>query len=138
MKCSCNILQLNLGEWANKNISWNQEQLSDIIRYLTFFEKVHLLKENQAIDISTIDLLFRYRFFRVVHNINTQKYILKNKKYNRHLLALFAIYEDWLHYCNKRKIKIPNDNLPFKIPKKVKAKFNLVKKSFIKKLLCYL
>jgi len=65
---------------------------------LAFFEKVHLLIQNESVDLPAIDSLFGGRFFMLVHSPLTQALILRRPEYTPYFEALRDLYSQWYHY----------------------------------------
>jgi len=86
------------------------EELLKFADCLAFFEKIKLLIDNNTIDFKTIDVMFAFRFFLVVHNRHIQDKILYSEKFKGHFLAIFALHKDWVEYRTSRKLKIPYEN----------------------------
>ncbi len=76
----------------------------EISNYLTFFETIYLLIEENVMDISAINDLFAYRFFLAIHSDYVQKMKLVNEPYNfRNLYKLEGL---WMEYRKKHGLKI--------------------------------
>lgn len=80
---------------------------SQISNYLTFFETLYLLIENNAVSFRAIDDLFAYRFFLAVHSQYIQQMKLAPQPDN--FANIFKLEHEWLEY--RKKIgKIPTEN----------------------------
>lgn len=76
----------------------------EVSNYLTFFETIYLLVETGAIKMKTLDDLFEYRFFLVIHNETIQKMKLVDAPFNfRNIYYLEYI---WIKYRKENGLSI--------------------------------
>jgi len=93
------------GKWYKNSNLLNQEDIEALVKYLNFFERIKLIFDTKVIDIETIDELFAYRFFSLVHNPNVQSQILFNSDIQPYYSSIFQLYSIWLKYRHKNKLK---------------------------------
>lgn len=85
-----------------------RDELAKIIAYLGFFAKIKILLEKRAIDIKTVDRMFAFRFFLVVHNRHAQEKILYADLYREEYWAgIFALHYIWVDFKKSQNSKIP-------------------------------
>lgn len=82
-----------------------REDVSDIVRYLTFYESLYYFIEKGVLDIEVVDDMFGYRFFLAVHN----DFIQENNLYPfaEYYQNIFSLYEQWYAFRVKNKLRIP-------------------------------
>lgn len=87
----------------NGRLNTFQDSLSadceaELIKFLTFFERIASHIDNKAIPFETVNNLFSYRFFLLVHNINVQKHLLLNPDMREYWSLIFSLHARWLAY----------------------------------------
>lgn len=82
---------------------------ADLERYLDFFANLQILRQQNLLDLDTIDKMFAYRFFIAANNVHTKKLVEPNAKYWEHLVVL---YRDWHSLRKLKKQPIPNEAFP--------------------------
>lgn len=68
----------------------------EVSNYLTFFETIYLLVESGAIKMKTLDDLFSYRFFLIIHNETIQKMKLVDSPFN--FRNIYYLEDIWMKY----------------------------------------
>lgn len=76
----------------------------EISNYLTFFESIYLLLQQDVISMSVLDDLFQYRFFLAVHNPEVQRIKLIDRPQN--FRNIYCLENDWIAYRQKRGFEI--------------------------------
>jgi len=72
---------------------------SYVSNYLTFFETIYLLTQNNVISFDLIDDLFSYRFFLAVHHKFVQQTKLQVQPQN--FKNIFILEKQWFEYRKK-------------------------------------
>jgi hypothetical protein len=78
-----------------------------VSNYLTFFERIYLLEKDGVISFKTLDDLFAYRFFLIVHSKFVQQNQLGFNPSN--FKKIFCLEKKWLEYRkhrNKKKMAV--------------------------------
>jgi hypothetical protein len=83
-----------------------RDDLAKIIAYLGFFAKIKFLIEKKAIDIKTVDRMFAFRFFLVVHNRHVQEKILYADLYEDYWAGIFALHYIWVNFRTSQNSNI--------------------------------
>ena len=97
--------------WSSSNTKRpDLENLSNLIAYIAFFEKIKLLIDSKTIDICTVDRLFALRFFRLVHNPYVQNKILYSDQYKDCVSTIFALHQEWADFRKNNKLRIPGES----------------------------
>ncbi len=73
--------------------------------YLEFFEKIAIILETGALDLTTIDRLYGHRFFLALHNPHT--HALMNRDHGYWVL-LEDLYHKWSDYRDTRRLPTVN------------------------------
>lgn len=73
---------------------------SYVSNYLTFFETIYLLTQNNVISFDMIDDLFSYRFFLAVHHKFVQQTKLQAQPQN--FKNIFILEKQWFEYRKRR------------------------------------
>ncbi|NEZ54983.1 hypothetical protein [Adonisia turfae] len=102
------------GQWYTANAAFSQEDKALIEKYLNFFERVKFILDTKVIDMETVDDLFAYRFFYLVHNPNVQSEILFNTDMQAYYRSIFCLYSTWLNYRKSRKLSLPRQGFLLK------------------------
>lgn len=100
------------GPWYNE-VELTHEDMDQIELYLNFFERVKYIRDTNVLDMETIDGLFAYRFFHLVHNPNVQKRVLYHEDMVAHYQAIRELYAEWVSYRQSRKLKLPRPTTPW-------------------------
>lgn len=82
------------------------EDRRDIIRFLTFFDRLAHLYELKFVSMAIIDNLFAYRFFILTHNPNVQKFELMADDTKHFWISIFALHKAWYKYRKNKNKKI--------------------------------
>lgn len=72
-----------------------------MMAYLTFFETIYLLLEQNVISMWEIDHLFRRRFFKCVMNSDIQKIELVRYYYG--YVNVYLLYRKWMKYLSEEE-----------------------------------
>jgi hypothetical protein len=88
----------------NDPSSISDDDVVSCVVYLTFFETLHDLIQKGIIKIETIDDLFGYRFFIMIHNPTVQKQELTAPDLISSYINIFKLYDKWTKH-RLRKLK---------------------------------
>jgi|GEM_PF-1270018 len=88
----------------------NEEDVVSFVVYLTFFETLHDLILKGIIKIETIDDLFGYRFFIMIHNKVVQETELTAPTLIDSYINIFKLYDKWTKH-RIRKLKKNHKNV---------------------------
>jgi len=83
-----------------------QEQLE---KYLNFFERVYYIHRVGGLALDTIDGLYSYRFFHLVHNPNVIFHVIRDPAMEAHFIPLYQLHRPWVSYRRKKRKKIPRE-----------------------------
>lgn len=86
--------------------NFDQKDRRDIIRFLTFFDRLAHLYELKFVSIDIIDNMFAYRFFILTHNPNVQKFELLDNNTKHFWVSVFALHKEWYKYRKNKKKKV--------------------------------
>ncbi|WP_048321000.1 hypothetical protein [Crocosphaera watsonii] len=109
------------GKWYEPNepnATFSQQDKELLEKYLNFFERVKFILDTKVIDIKTIDCLFAYRFFNLVHNPNVQQEILLSPPLRSYYESIFSLYDTWIEYRKGKDIPRKRFTLPPSIKRK--------------------
>lgn len=95
------------GIWYANGAIFDQKDMEAIEKYLTFFERIRFILDAQVLDIETIDDLFAYRFFYLVHNPNVQSNVLLNPDMQPYFSSVFQLHSVWIKYRQTKGLPIP-------------------------------
>lgn len=70
----------------------------NMVKFLSFFDKLSQLLRLQVITLAIVDPLFSYRFFILVHNPNVQKFELLGAETHAFWTAVFRLHKIWYAY----------------------------------------
>jgi hypothetical protein len=84
----------------------NEEDVVSFVVYLTFFETLHDLILKGIIKIETIDDLFGYRFFIMIHNKVVQETELTAPTLIDSYINIFKLYDKWTKHRIRKLKKI--------------------------------
>jgi ribosomal protein S18 acetylase RimI-like enzyme len=82
--------------------SIDDDDVVSFVVYLTFFETLHDLIQKGIIKIETIDDLFGYRFFIMIHNPTVQKQELTAPELIGSYVNIFKLYDKWTKHRIKK------------------------------------
>lgn len=86
-----------------------KEDRADILNYLTFFESLYIMVENNILSLEILDELFGRRFFVVVNNVEIQKKDLaENYLYYLNVYRLHALWKEYR--CENNNNLFSDDN----------------------------
>lgn len=90
--------------------SITQDDKASLITFLTFFERLNYLIDNEVGSLDVFDKLFSYRFFILVHNPNVQRHLLLKEGMAPSWAEIFKLHKRWLEYRRQRSTPIPRDS----------------------------
>lgn len=99
------------GRLHDENDDLDDACVAELIKFLTFFERVASHIENKAVPFRIISDLFSYRFFLLVHNPNVQKRILLNRDMKEYWSMVFALHAKWIRFKRARGEAIYREDL---------------------------
>jgi hypothetical protein len=73
----------------------------DILKCISFFERVHLVIETNVVDIATIDRTFAGRFFILFNNPQVLE-LLKSGEISPYMTSIRELYQKWYDYRSDR------------------------------------
>ena len=79
----------------------------EVSNYLTFFETIYLMLNDEVVDIKTVNDLFSYRFFLAVHSKSVQA--VKLVKSPKNFRNIYYLEDLWMEYRNKKGLPIHNE-----------------------------
>ncbi len=91
--------------FLGKEVSITEEDRSNIVDYLTFFEMLGSMERRGAVSVECIDPLFGYDFFIAVNNPIVQE--LELKTYGEYYVQTTALMKKWKKYREKHGLPIP-------------------------------
>lgn len=94
------------GELYNFKENLAPEDRALLIKYLTFFERIHVILELGVVPMKAVDLLFSYRFFLLSHNPNVMSFMLTDRKNAPYWTSIFLLHKKWITYKQKRALPI--------------------------------
>jgi hypothetical protein len=97
------------GKWYESDTPLDQKDMEILEKYLNFFERVKFIFDTEVIDIETVDELFAYRFFHLVHNPNVRQQIILHPDIQPYYSSIFKLYYVWLEYRKNKRMPIPRD-----------------------------
>ncbi len=86
----------------NEPTSIDDDDVVSFVVYLTFFETLHDLIQKGIIKIETIDDLFGYRFFIMIHNPTVQQQELTSPDLIGSYINIFKLYDIWTKHRIKK------------------------------------
>jgi len=101
------VLTLNNSYSGNKDIKelyrklisgepLSEDDLPNIVEYLTFFETIYLLLKRDVVKMDVINDLFAYRFFLAVNNPDIQRLeLVKDDQYYRNIFRLDHLWHQY-------------------------------------------
>jgi ribosomal protein S18 acetylase RimI-like enzyme len=92
-------------ELSRERDTLTENDISGIVRYLTFYESLYHFIKKGVLSIDMIDDLFGYRFFLAMHNEFIQNNNLK--PYQKYYQNIFDLYEVWYKFRLKHNKQIP-------------------------------
>ncbi|MDR9417142.1 MAG: hypothetical protein RI564_12725 [Gracilimonas sp.] len=92
-------------ELSRERDTLTENDISGIVRYLTFYESLYHFIKKGVLSIDMIDDLFGYRFFLAMHNEFIQNNNLK--PYQKYYQNIFDLYEVWYKFRLKHDKQIP-------------------------------
>jgi hypothetical protein len=103
------------GKWYEIDTPLDQKDMEILEKYLNFFERVKFIFETKVINIETVDELFAYRFFHLVHNPNVQSKIIFDPSMQPYFNSMLKLYHIWLKYRNDKSLPIPRSEFIIKL-----------------------
>ena len=94
------------GDWfENKEPSVDHTEFVALLEYLGFYEKLHLLMQNRAIDLSTADRLFGGRFIYTIDNPYVRRMVLKSAEFSEHFKCVRELEPVWREFRRRPEQK---------------------------------
>jgi hypothetical protein len=88
-----------ISQYQNDKSVFTEQDIADIVAYLTFFESLYYFIQKGILTIEMVDNLFGYRFFIGVHNEFIQKFeLIKDSQY---YLNIYKLHAKWIDYRKK-------------------------------------
>ena len=78
----------------------------NIVKFLTFFDRLYHLVKLRIVPLAIIDPLFSYRFFILVHNPNVQEFELLHDQTRHFWTSIFCLHKMWYAYRVRRRLLI--------------------------------
>jgi hypothetical protein len=78
----------------------------NMVRFLSFFDKLYQLLRLDVITLAIVDPLFSYRFFILVHNPNVQKFELLGAETHAFWTSVFRLHKMWYAYRVRHRLPI--------------------------------
>jgi len=100
------------GIWYTNGATMDKKDEEAIEKYLSFFERIKHILDAQVVDMETIDELFAYRFFYLVHNPNVQSKVIFDPEVQPYYRSLFHLYALWVEYRQTKGLPIPRAETP--------------------------
>ena len=94
--------------FLEKDVLISEEDRSDIVDYLTFFEMLGSMVKRGAVSIESIDPLFGYDFFIAVNNPIVKQ--LELETYADYYVQTAELKKKWKKYREKHGLPIPLSN----------------------------
>lgn len=92
-------------EESREDNTLTDEDISGIVRYLTFYESLYYFIQKGVLSIEMVDDLFGYRFFLAMHCEFIQDHNLK--PYHEYYQNVFNLYNKWYKYREDHGFVIP-------------------------------
>lgn len=83
---------------------FNEDDISDIATYMTFFEVMYLLIKRNIIQLFMIDLLFAFHFFILINNDKIQT--LELLPCQDYYLDVFKLYHEWVNFRKAKNLPV--------------------------------
>jgi len=83
---------------------FNEDDISDIASYMTFFEVMYLMIKRDIIKLYMIDLLFAFHFFLLINNPKIQE--IELIPCQEYYLDVYKFYYEWITYRQKKNMSI--------------------------------
>lgn len=94
------------GKWTPEQSGpINISEKIQLEHYIGFFANIQIIREDNLINLDTIDKMFAYRFFIVSNSPHTRRIIEPNKMYWE---LFYQLYNDWLAFRVKKRKSTPN------------------------------
>lgn len=92
-------------EESREENTLTNEDISGIVRYLTFYESLYYFIQKGVLSIEMVDDLFGYRFFLAMHCEFIQEHNLK--PYHEYYQNVFNLYNKWYKFREDHGFIIP-------------------------------
>ena len=96
---------LDDGDLKEYKSSITMTQKYDLIKFLTFFERVKVICDLRVGSLELFDKLFAYRFFLLTHNQNVQNHILLSKNMSESWNSIFILHKNWADFREKNGLR---------------------------------
>jgi hypothetical protein len=106
---------------------FNEDDISDIAAYMTFFEVMYLLIKRNIIKLFMVDLLFAFHFFLLINNPRIQE--LELLPCQDYYLDVYRLYNEWITYRQEKNMPVYGyeNNILSKLDDKLLHQINKVK-----------
>lgn len=81
-----------------------KEDMPALLKYLNYVKTLASLIDSKVVTIETVNNVFSYEFFAVLHNPSVQKIEIIPFEYCYH--DVFELHKKWIEYCRKNNINI--------------------------------
>jgi len=98
-------LKLEKYDRSDKKINpFNEDDISDIAAYMTFFEVMYMLIKRDIIKLHMIDLLFAFHFFLLINNPRIQE--IELIPCQDYYIDVYKLYYEWTSYRKSKNMPI--------------------------------
>ncbi len=91
--------------FLGQEVSITENDRSDIVDYLTFFEMLGSMEQRGAVSVQSIDPLFGYDFFIAVNNPIVRE--MEFERFNEYYVQTTALLKKWKKYREKHGLPMP-------------------------------
>jgi hypothetical protein len=96
------------GKWYEQSIDLTDSDKVAILKYISFFERVHVIVKTNVLDLETIDDIFAGRFFYLFNNPHV-KQLMNTSEINPYMASIYELYNKWYEHRKNRSLLIPFD-----------------------------
>ena len=98
-------LKLEKYDRSDKTVNpFNEDDISDIAAYMTFFEIIYVLIKRDIIKLHMIDLLFAFHFFLLINNPRIQD--IELIPCQEYYIDVYKLYYEWINYRREKNMPI--------------------------------
>ena len=98
-------LKLEKYDRSDKTVNpFNEDDISDIAAYMTFFEVMYMLIKRDIIKLHMIDLLFAFHFFLLINNPRIQD--IELIPCQDYYIDVYKLYYEWTNYRQNKNMPI--------------------------------
>jgi hypothetical protein len=94
------------GKWSGGSIDLTDNDKVAILKYISFFERVHVIVKTNVLDLETIDYIFAGRFFHLFNNPHV-KQLMNTSEINPYMASIYELHGKWYEYRKERSLPIP-------------------------------